>query len=195
MIRITSMATDEPSSIQTRTSLLNRMKTDEAGGWNEFYRIYGKLVRGFAMQAGLSETEADDVMQETAIAIARHLPEYHYDRRNCRFKTWLLNQASWRVKDQLKKRNRQAAHIADFSNAAETSRTSAINRVPDSNSPDLAALFETEWRKNLLSVAMERVKKKFSDKQIQIFDFVVLQEWPASEVAKCTFRGRGIFRL
>jgi hypothetical protein len=28
----------------------------------------------------LTDTEADEVVQETAIAIARHLPEYRYDR-------------------------------------------------------------------------------------------------------------------
>src|SRR6266568_4651933 len=100
-----TMAGDEHSSIQTRPSLLNRLKTgDDTESWQEFYRIYVKLVRDFAIQAGLTDTEADEVVQETAIAMARHLPEYRYDPNVCRFKTWLLNQASWRIKDQLKKR-------------------------------------------------------------------------------------------
>jgi hypothetical protein len=33
----------------------------------------------FAIQAGLTDTEADEVVQETAIAMARHLPKYRYD--------------------------------------------------------------------------------------------------------------------
>ena len=99
------MASDEHSSIQTRPSLLNRLKTgDDAESWQEFYRVYGKLVRDFAIQAGLTDTEADEVVQETAIAMARHLPEFRYDPKVCRFKTWLLNQTSWRIKDQFKKR-------------------------------------------------------------------------------------------
>ena len=65
-------------------------------------------MRDFAIQAGLTDSEADEVVQETAIAMARHLPEYRYDPKVCRFKTWLLNQASWRVKDRLKKRRREA---------------------------------------------------------------------------------------
>src|ERR1035438_1621815 len=57
---MTAMAPDEPSSIQTRPSLLNRLKTgDDTESWQEFYRIYGKLVRDFAIQAGLTSTEAD----------------------------------------------------------------------------------------------------------------------------------------
>lgn len=46
------------------------------------------------------------MVQETAIAVARYLPDYRYEREACRFKTWLLNQASWRIRDQLKKRRR-----------------------------------------------------------------------------------------
>ena len=36
-------------------------------------------VRGFALKAGLTETEADEVVQETTIAVARHVPEFRYD--------------------------------------------------------------------------------------------------------------------
>src|ERR1039458_4669393 len=150
---MTAMAPDEPSSIQTRPSLLNRLKTgDDTESWQEFYRIYGKLVRDFAIQAGLTTTEADEVVQETAIAMARNLPEYHYDPKKCRFKTWLLNQTSWRIKDQLKKRRRQLSFIqASASRQAddETSGTATINRVPDPAALDLETVFETQWQRSL----------------------------------------------
>src|SRR5438876_8356221 len=134
-----TMSSHEHSSIQTRPSLLNRLKTgDDAESWREFYRVYGKLVRDFTIQAALTDTEADEVVQETAIAVARHLPEFRYDPQVCRFKTWLLNQSSWRIKDQLKKRPkvRQASRL---SGAGETptllsddsSRTGTAERVPD----------------------------------------------------------------
>ena len=128
---MTAMATDEHSSIQTRPSLLNRLKSgDDPESWRAFYRIYGKLVRDFALQAGLNDTEADEVVQETAIAMARHLPEYRYDPKVCRFKTWLLNQTSWRIKDQFKKRKKEIAsmpiHLSGHDND-ETARTATID--------------------------------------------------------------------
>lgn len=77
--------------------------------WQEFYRIYGKVVRDFAIRAGLTDSEADEVM----------------------------NEASWRIKDQFKKRKKAGPGIlatgADYSPAYstdETTRTSMINRVP-----------------------------------------------------------------
>ena len=182
------MMSDEPSSIRTRPSLLGRLQAgDDAQSWEEFYRIYGKLVRDFALQAGLSATEADEVVQETVIATSRHLPEYHYDPKKCRFKTWLLNQTSWRIKDQLKKRRRQSSFIqASAPRRAddETSGTTTINRVPDPAALDLETVFETQWQRSLYAGALERVKGKFSLKQLQIFDLVVTQELPAADVAK-----------
>ena len=185
---MSAMMSDEPSSIRTRPSLLGRLQAgDDAQSWEEFYRIYGKLVRDFALQAGLSATEADEVVQETVIATSRHLPEYHYDPKKCRFKTWLLNQTSWRIKDQLKKRRRQSSFIqASAPRRAddETSGTATINRVPDPAALDLETVFETQWQRSLYAGALERVKGKFSLKQLQIFDLVVTQEWPAADVAK-----------
>ena len=184
------MSGDEPSSIHTRPSLLNRLKTgDDAESWEEFYRVYGKLVRDFAIQAGLTDTEADEVVQETAIAMARHLPEFRYDPQVCRFKTWLLNQTSWRIKDQFKKRKKETAGMGgtSLSNAPptdETARTATLHRVPDPAATDLEMMFEAQWRKNLFAVALELVKQEFSLKQFQIFDLVVLKEWPAAEVAQ-----------
>jgi RNA polymerase sigma-70 factor (ECF subfamily) len=182
-----AMADDDASSIQTRPSLLNRLKTgDDAESWQEFYRIYGKLARDFAIQAGLTDTEADEVVQETAISMARHLPNYQYDPKVCRFKTWLLNVTAWRVKDQLKKRKKDAMcvqGISPESQNADTTRTSAINSVPAPAEADYSAIFDTQWRKNLFDAALERVKQKFSLKQFQVFDLLVLQEWPARDVA------------
>ena len=66
---MTPMSNAEHSSIQTRPSLLNRLSTgDDAEGWHEFYRVYGKLVRDFAIKAGLSDTEADEVVTKGPVA-------------------------------------------------------------------------------------------------------------------------------
>jgi RNA polymerase sigma-70 factor (ECF subfamily) len=183
---MTAMAPEDPSSIQTRPSLLNRLKTGDDAGWQDFYRIYGKLVRDFAIQAGLTSTESDEVVQETAIAMARHLPEYRYDPKVCRFKTWLLNQTSWRIKDQLKKRRRDEGLAGGPPElpSDDAARTATINRVLDPAAVDLEGLFDAEWRKNLFAAALERVKEKFSLKQFQVFDLLVVKEWPAVEVAQ-----------
>src|SRR6516225_10349380 len=96
---------DHGTSLETRPSLLDRLKTgDDVQSWQEFYRIYGGLIRFFAQKAGLTADEAEEVVQETAIGVSRGLPEFVYNPKVCRFKTWLLNLARWRIQDQLRKR-------------------------------------------------------------------------------------------
>jgi RNA polymerase sigma factor (sigma-70 family) len=183
------MTGDEHPSIQTRSSLLHRLQEgDDAEAWREFYRVYGKLVRDFALRAGLTDTEADEVVQETAIGLARRLPGFSYDPKVCRFKTWLLNQTSWRIQDQFKKRaqpGQPAAHGAPAgASDSHSDRTPTVERLTDTGATDLDALFESEWRANLLALALENVKARFSLKQIQIFDLLVHQGWPGGDVAR-----------
>src|SRR2546426_3125790 len=93
------------TSLETRPSLLHRLKSgDDPQSWQEFYRTYGGLIRFFATKAGLTADEAEEVVQETAIGVARRLPEFIYDPKVCRFKTWLLNLTRWRIRDQLRRR-------------------------------------------------------------------------------------------
>jgi hypothetical protein len=45
---MTLMSPDERSSIQTRPSLLNRLRAgDDAESGQEFYRVYGRLGRAY----------------------------------------------------------------------------------------------------------------------------------------------------
>lgn len=182
---MTIVSADEPSSIRTRPSLISALKkANSVEGWNDFYAIYGRVVRDFALKAGLSETEAGEVVQETAIGVARNLPQYRYDPKVCRFKTWLLNFASWRVRDQLRKRKRESNCVGDRPLMADDeSGPSLLDSLP-APSDELGVLFESEWQQALLKGALENMKGKFTSKQIQIFDLFVLQEWPASEVAR-----------
>jgi DNA-directed RNA polymerase specialized sigma24 family protein len=49
---------------------------------------------------------------------------------------------------------------------------------------DLDALWDQEWQKNLMSAALEKVKRQVSARQFQMFDLYVLQNWAVAEVAR-----------
>ena len=156
------------TSLETRPSLLHRLKSgDNAQSWQEFYKIYGGLIRFFAEKAGLTADEAEEVVQETAIGVARRLPDYTYDPNVCRFKTWLLNLVRWRIQDQIRRRDKigQASglSVADKMPALlsdDTASTATIERIPDLNVPEFGAEWDAAWEKNLLAQALERVRKK-----------------------------------
>lgn len=179
---IMTLPDEEPSSIQTRSSLLGRLREgDDVESWSEFYRVYGNLIRLFALKAGLSEGEAEEIVQETAIGVARHLPEFTYDPKVCKFKTWLFQHASWRVQDFFRRRKRIARGVVE---SGSDGVNELAEQVEDPNSKKLTELFESEWRSHMLQIALERLTEKFTLKQIQLFELLVVQGWSASDVAR-----------
>lgn len=62
------------SSMLTEACLLVRLGSgDDIEAWLEFFRRYGGLLRRFALGSGLDAQEAEEVVQDTAIGVARGL--------------------------------------------------------------------------------------------------------------------------
>ncbi len=192
---IAPMAESKDDSYPTRPSLLERVKnTHDEESWQQFHDIYRKLIFGFAMKAGLTEDEAQEVVQETLIAAAKHLPDFRYDPKVCSFKTWLLNLSNWRVQDQLRKRQTSSGFQAKAGcsePAEDDSRTTTLNRIPDPAGVELEAVWDKEWHRTLMDAALQTVKAQVDLKQWQIFDLYVLKEWSVKEVAKALGVGAG----
>ena len=181
----TTMTLPHGSSLETRPSLLKRLQTgDDPQSWQEFYRIYGGLIRFFATKAGLTADEAEEVVQETAIGVARRLPEFVYDPKVCRFKTWLLNLTRWRIQNQLRKRGQPGAVAGSPSTVGDGTGTGTIDRIADPSAPEFGAAWDDAWEKNLVTQAMEQVRAKIEERQFQIFDLYVMKGWPPGDVAK-----------
>jgi RNA polymerase sigma-70 factor (ECF subfamily) len=189
----TPMKPEHDPQLQTRSSLLQRLKTgDDPQSWQEFYDTYGGLIRFFAAKAGLTADEAEEVVQETAIGVARGLPEFTYDPKVCRFKTWLLNLTRWRIKDQLRKRVSQEKLTGAPPSGGErptppgddTQHTATVDRIPDPSVPEFGTEWDTAWEKNLLAQALARVRSRIDERQFQIFDLLVMKNWTPEDVAR-----------
>src|SRR5258705_9961178 len=168
------MIVSEPASIPRRQSLLARLKDcGDQESWREFFDTYWRLIHATALKAGLTETEAQEVVQEVMIAAAKKMPEFTYDPGKDSLKGWLLAVTRWKVADQFRKREKveQAsslrAAIAVSKEAGkmpaplfddDTARTATVERVPDPPGADLETIWDGEWRQNLLRAALDRVK-------------------------------------
>jgi len=169
-------------SLATRRSLVDGLANwRDRRHWQDFHRTYSKLIYGFARRAGLSDAEANDALQETLLTVARRADGFHYDPARGSFKGWLLQIARWRVADQFQKRLPSQPHLH---NGHDTARTATIARAIDPAGPELEAVWNTEWHRNLIDTALRRVKQKVSPRQYQIFDCYVVKEWPAQRVQR-----------
>ena len=167
--------------IQTRRSLLTRLKQwDDDESWKDFFDTYWKLVYGVAVKSGLDETEAQEVVQETVIAVAKKMHDFKYDPAVGSFKSWLLHITRCRIADQLRKRYKQRARAELMPD--QTTRTDAMAKIPDPASLNLEAILEEDWQQNLVAAALDRVKRRVKPRQYQIFDFYVVKGWPVNRV-------------
>src|SRR5205809_4936804 len=98
------MAGNPDGLIPTRRSLLTRLKDwDDQESWKDFFDTYWKLVYGVAIKSGLNDAEAQDVVQETVLSVAKKMHAFKYDPAVGTFKSWLLLITRRRIADHLRK--------------------------------------------------------------------------------------------
>lgn len=172
--------TDE-TWLPTRQTLLSRLKDwDDQSSWREFFNLYWRLIYGVARQAGLSESEAQDVVQETILTVAKQMPNFRYDKSKGSFKSWLRKTAHWRIQDQFRRRQRNQ-RFTDEIREADSDAQQPEGAVDNGA---FEAMWDDEWRQNLLQVAVDRVKARVDPKEFQVFDLCTHKSWPAERVAR-----------
>src|SRR6266516_7814507 len=108
--------------IPTRLSLLNRLKNwEDQRSWQDFFNTYWKFIYSVALKGGLTDAEAQDVVQETVVTVAKKIKDFQMDTQRGSFKAWLVHTTKWRIADQFRKRT-QAAE-ASHRPSDDTSRT------------------------------------------------------------------------
>jgi RNA polymerase sigma factor (sigma-70 family) len=158
---------------------LSRLQNrDDQDSWKDFFDTYWRLIYSIALKSGLTEAEAQDVVQETIICIAKDIEKFKRDRALGSFKGWLRNLTRWRIADQLRRREPATAASAENANPSE------LTQMDHPADEGLEKVWDAEWQTNLMAAALERVKRRVREEHYQIFDFSVVRQWPATKVAK-----------
>ena len=178
---IMTLLVEDP--IPTRYSLLSRLEDrGDQESWRDFFDTYWRLIYSVAIKSGLTEAEAQDVVQETIISVARDIHKFKRDRSLGSFKGWLRNLTRWRIADQLRKRTR--ASWGDASNTVADPPRPDPAEIPDPAGATADIAWEEEWQANLLKAALEKIKPRIKEEHYQIFDLYVLKQWPVGNVAR-----------
>jgi RNA polymerase sigma-70 factor (ECF subfamily) len=170
--------------VPTRRSLIERLRDlDDQPSWREFFDTYWKLIYAAALRAGLSDTEAEEVVQEAVIGVARKMPEFRYDPAVCSFKGWLMHVTRCRITDRFRRRRPQNVPLT--LPTADTTADTALN-LRDPSAEVLEGVWNEEWQKNLMDVALERVRRRADPGHYQIFHLHTLKGLGVRDVARLT---------
>jgi RNA polymerase sigma-70 factor (ECF subfamily) len=185
----------EPTSIPTRQSLLARLKDwEDHASWRQFFDLYWRLIHATALKAGLSENEAQEVVQEVMITAAKKMPDFTYVPGKDSLKGWLLAVTRWKVGDQFRKRQ-QGIERCPQPPVAPSGRPGMLNPDDDMTSTetgehlvdpraDLEAIWDSEWRENLLQAALDRLKPAVNPAHYEMYHLHVVQGLSVKETAR-----------
>lgn len=144
--------------------------------WREFYERYASAIRRHACGSGLSEAEAEDVLQETMLKVARYLPSFKYDRTICKFRTWLNQIINQRIFEALHRRRRGV-----FPEAALDEIRASLHTTEGATSDPVV---QAEIDHRLLEVCLSRVRARVKPRHWQLFEAHALHGLSAEETAR-----------
>ena len=161
----------------TSISLLKVLGEDsQSPRWTEFARKYASTIDGFLYRY-FPTVDADEVVNETLIALVNKLPLYEYDPdTKGHFRNYLIGIVRFKAIEQLKRRKREA----EFKEELETKAKLDWEYGQQSYSVDLR-----NWQREAYEAALAQfmADKSISTRDKEIFRRVALQEESPEDVA------------
>jgi RNA polymerase sigma factor (sigma-70 family) len=169
-------ADDSPA---TRLSLLVQIRdATNQTAWQEFVRLYGPIVYGFARKRGLQDADAADLMQDVLRSVSSAIGRLDYDRSQGTFRGWLFTITRNKIFNFLSARRLRPQGSGD----STTNRL--LDAQPDSH--DGADAWEMEYQRRIAALAMERVQGEFQENTWRAFRLTAVDGVSAAEAARQT---------
>lgn len=94
----------------TSITLLNRLQqSDDPQNWDRLFQLYAPLLAAWLRKYDVQPADADDLVQEVLVVVARDLAKFDHNGRPGAFRTWLRGilvhrlKNFWRAKGRLPK--------------------------------------------------------------------------------------------
>jgi RNA polymerase sigma-70 factor (ECF subfamily) len=170
--------------IDTDETLLERVKRlDAHESWQAFYNAYWSAILRYARKLGLSDDQAQEVLQETMVTLMRVLPNFSYDRRKGKFRNFLLTIVHRRSLAAL----RRAKGLPDVSlDSDDPWGRQALKELLPAEAVDSAEReAEQLWREAVMEDCLARLEANpaLDDGTFAAFRAYVIERRPAAEVA------------
>jgi RNA polymerase sigma-70 factor (ECF subfamily) len=153
---------------RTPASLLDRLREpSDQSAWSTFVNLYSPLIYRWARHAGLGADDAFDLVQDVFVVLIEKMPEFRYDESKS-FRAWL-----------------RTVTLNKWRDRCRASMAAKKLPLPDSPiaPPDPAWFDDTQYRQQLVSRAMETLKREVQPATWQAFQECAIKGRRAREVA------------
>lgn len=148
---------------ETRASLLLRLpNAGDLVAWDEFVNLYAPCVVRVVTRAGLQQADAENVLQEVLLRVAKSIELWLNRSDRSGFRPWLLRIAKNETINLLTRKGtrpfEKASHVVGDN----------LELLPDDQS-DLATSIDTEYEREVFLWAAEQVRESVSPHTWQAF--------------------------
>jgi RNA polymerase sigma-70 factor (ECF subfamily) len=154
--------------------LLSARDRDDHAAWSRLVSVYTPLLHAWIRRAGMPPHDADDLVQEVLLAVAREMPDFTYDRRKGTFRGWLRTILANRIRD------RRRAWRTPLS--AEPADDGVLDSLADPHS-DMTRAWDAEHDQHVAARLLEGVRHEFGDRIWQSFTRCVMDSERPADVA------------
>ncbi len=165
---------DTKDPYQTSASMLLRLRADgtldRQVGWNDFSKLYGSVIAGFARNAGAKPQEVDDILQDVMLGFFKHSRVFEYDPAKGRFRGYLKRITLNALRDRYRRKRPGVGLPEDFD--------------PPEKQNEMSAVWDREWTEHLLRRALEKVKINIQPKTLEAFERYGVRGEPVASVAQ-----------
>jgi RNA polymerase sigma-70 factor (ECF subfamily) len=166
-------------SPETRASLLVQLRDGtNHSAWQEFVKLYGPIIYGFARKRGLQDADAADLMQDVMRSVSAAIARLEYNRNQGTFRGWLFTITRNKVFNFFSARRVRPQGSGD----------STTNRLLQEQ-PDEAEgvdAWELEYQRRLAALAMEHIKGEFHENTWRAFWLTAVEGQAVPEVSQLT---------
>jgi RNA polymerase sigma-70 factor (ECF subfamily) len=152
---------------------LSRERFDEAA-WEDFVNRYGTILVGWARRWGAEGNESHDLAQDVMLAMVRQMRDFRYDPSQS-FRAWLKTVA-WRALARERLKRRRCLSPGDDPPATLTDSMAARE--------DLLQLLEAQAERELLALAMERVRTRVKPHTWEAFELATSAGLDGAAIAR-----------
>lgn len=161
------------STDSVSTSLLVRARANDRTAWERLADLFTPVVYNWVRRGGVPEADAEDVVQDVFLEVARGLARFHKDQPGDSFGGWLRTLTRRRTCDYHRR--------GPLAGAGGSTARAALEQVPDTPHDDADPTDDPTAE--VVRRGLELIRPEFEPRTWQAFQAVAADGRPAADVA------------
>jgi len=161
----------------TSSSLIEGVQAMDGASWQRFVDLYGPLIYYWCRQAGISEEDSHDVVQQVFSKVLSGIGGFRLDREGSTFRGWLWTIARNTLNDFVRTRQNRGQ------GEGGTEAQQWVQQLPDPH-VDPTTITSPTGPSDLVKRAFDLIRSDFGVTALKAFQLVVFEGYSSREAGR-----------